>query len=69
MLAFANVAVSANPDYQVIFPPDFELATFHAKNQFTHWPISTEVFNRQDYKAGVDVSWWKSHSAPTSFFA
>jgi len=69
MLAFANVAVSANPDYQVIFPPDVELATFHAKNQFTHWPISTEVFNRQDYTAGVDASWWKNHSAPTSFFA
>jgi len=69
MLAFANVAIHAGPDYQVIFPPDVEFATFHGKNQFSRWPISTEVFNRQDYTAGVDVSWWKSHSAPTSFFA
>lgn len=69
MLAFANVAVHVNPDYQVIFPPDVELATFHAKNQFSRWPVSTEVFNRQDYTSGVDVSWWKSHAAPTSFFA
>ena len=68
-LAFANVAIHANPDYQVIFSPDVELATFHGKNQFSRWPVSTEVFNGQDYAAGVDVSWWKSHARPTSFFA
>jgi tetratricopeptide (TPR) repeat protein len=69
MLAFANVAVHVNPDYQVIFPPDVELATFHAKNQFSRWPWSTELFNGQDYSKGVDASWWKSHATPTSFFA
>ncbi|MBM3312900.1 MAG: DUF5107 domain-containing protein, partial [Candidatus Aminicenantes bacterium] len=68
-LAFANVAIHANPDYQVIFPPDVEMATFHGKNQFSRWPVSTEVFNGQDYRAGADVSWWKSHARPTSFFA
>jgi len=69
MLAWANVAVHADPDYQVIFPPDVEFATFHGKNQFSRWPVSTETFNRQDYAKGVDVSWWKAHGAPTSFFA
>jgi len=69
VLCFANVAVHANKDYQVIFPPDTEYATFHGKNQFSHWPISTEVYNRQDYTKGVDVGFWKNHSAPTSFFA
>ena len=69
MLAWANVAVHANPDYQVIFPPDVELATFHGKNQFSRWPVSNELFNRQDYRQGIDASWWKSHGAPTSFFA
>ena len=69
MLAWANVAVHANPDYQVFFPPDVEIATFHGKNQFSRWPLSAEIFNRQDYTKGVDVSWWKSHAAPTSFFA
>ena len=68
-LAFANVAIHANPDYQVIFPPDVEIATFHGKNQFSRWPVSREVFNGQDYTAGVDVGWWKSHARPTSFFA
>ncbi len=69
MLCFANAAVHANEDYQVIFPPSTEVATFHAKNQFSRWPVSTEVFNGQDYTRGVDVSWWKSHRRPTSFFA
>jgi tetratricopeptide (TPR) repeat protein len=69
MLAFANVAIQANADYQVIFPPDVDVATFHGKNQFSRWPVSTEIFNRQDYTKGVDVSRWKNHAAPTSFFA
>lgn len=69
MLYWANVAVHASKDYQIIFPPSTEFATFHGKNQFSHWPISTEVFNRVDYTRGVDISWYKSHRAPTSFFA
>lgn len=69
MLAFANIAVHANEAYQVFFPPSTEIATFHGKNQFSRWPVSAEVFNGQDYTKGVDVSWWKSHLRPTSFFA
>jgi tetratricopeptide (TPR) repeat protein len=69
MLAFANVAVHANKDYQILFPPSTELATFHGKNQFSRWPVSTEIFNGQDYTKGIDVSWWKNHVTPTSFFA
>ncbi len=69
ILCFANVAVHANEGYQVLFPPSTEIATFHGKNQFSRWPVSREVFNNQDYRAGVDVSWWKNHLTPTSFFA
>lgn len=69
MLAFANVAVHANENYQVLFPPSTEVATFHGKNQFSSWPISHEIYNGQDYTRGVDVSWWKNHLTPTSFFA
>jgi len=68
-LCWANVAVHANLDYQIIFPPSTEFATYHGKNQFSHWPISYDVFNRVDYTKGVDVSWWKNHPEPTSFFA
>ena len=69
MLYWANVAVHATEDYQIIFPPGTQFATFHGKNQFSRWPISTEVFNRVDYTKGVDISWYKNHPAPTSFFA
>jgi tetratricopeptide (TPR) repeat protein len=69
MLCWANAAVHANENYQVIFPPMTRLATFHGKNQFSHWPISREVYNGVDYTRGVDVSWWKNDPSPTSFFA
>ncbi len=68
-LYWANPAVFANPDYQVIFPPDTNIVTFHAKDQFSYWPISSSVFNGVDYTRGVDISWWKNHPNPTSFFA
>jgi tetratricopeptide (TPR) repeat protein len=67
-LFWANSAVHANPKYQIIFPPDTEYATYHGKNQFSHWPISYETFNNVNYD-GMDVSWWRNHPAPTSFFA
>jgi tetratricopeptide (TPR) repeat protein len=69
MLYWANVAVHATKDYQIIFPPGTEYATYHGKNQFSRWPVSSEIFNRIDYTQGVDVSWYKNHRAPTSFFA
>jgi tetratricopeptide (TPR) repeat protein len=68
-LYWANVAVHANEHYQVIFPPDTQYATYHGKNQFTHWPFSREFYHRVDYSKGVDISWWKNHPASTSFFA
>jgi tetratricopeptide (TPR) repeat protein len=69
ILCWANAAVHANETYQVIFPPGTSLATFHGKNQFSHWPVSRELYNRVDYSKGVDVSWWKNNPSPTSFFA
>jgi tetratricopeptide (TPR) repeat protein len=69
VLYWANVAVHATEDYQIIFPPGTEYATFHGKNQFARWPLCTEVFNGVDYSRGVDISWYKNHPAPTSFFA
>jgi tetratricopeptide (TPR) repeat protein len=60
MLCFANVAVSVNDQYQVIFPPSTQLSTGHFKRGFDKWPIDDE---------GVDVSWWKNHPGGTSIFA
>ena len=55
-LYWANVAVHVNPDYQVIFPPSTEFATYHGKHEFTRWPIGDSLFNGADYNC-VDISW------------
>ncbi len=68
-LYWANVAVHTNKDYQVIFPPSVGIATFHAKNSFTHWPFSTDIYNGQDFTRGVDLSWWKNSPQANSYFA
>jgi len=69
-LYWANVATHVNEDYQIFFPPSVDFATFHSKNSFAHWPITTEAFTRDDYyRDSIDVSWWKNHPNPTSFFA
>lgn len=69
MLCFANVAVHANDNYQVIFPPGTQYATFHGKREFTAWPFSTTKFAGADFTKGVDVSWYKNNISSNSFFA
>jgi tetratricopeptide (TPR) repeat protein len=68
-LDFTNTAVHANENYQVIFPPDTQFAVYHAKVEFAHWPLSHDVYQDVDYTRGVDLSWWKNHPTPVSFFA
>jgi tetratricopeptide (TPR) repeat protein len=68
-LYWANVAAHTNENYQVVFPPTVNIATYHAKNSFTNWPFSTEVYNGQDFTQGVDISWWKNSPNSNSFFA
>ncbi len=68
-LYWANVATHTNENYQTIFPPSVEFATFHAKNDFTHWPFSTDEYRGQDFTKGVDISWWKNVKRAASFFA
>jgi tetratricopeptide (TPR) repeat protein len=68
-LYFANIAVQANPQYQVIFPPATEYATNHHKKEFSRWPVSDNIYNNIDFRQGVDVSMWKNHPSPISMFA
>lgn len=68
-LYWANVAAHANEDYQTIFPPSVDLATYHSKVDFTHWPISNEKYRGEDFTEGVDISWWKNVRKSNSFFA
>ena len=68
-LFWINPAVHANEQYQVIFPPDVQFAAQHGKPEFARWPVATETYGGVDYTRGVDVSWWKNHPSPVSFFA
>ncbi|NRB63688.1 MAG: DUF5107 domain-containing protein [Saprospiraceae bacterium] len=69
MLFWANASTHANEDYQIIFPPQTQYATYHKKNQFTEWPISRQIYTGGDFRKGVDISQWKNHSISSSFFA
>ncbi len=69
MLFWINAAVHANTNYQVIFPPSTEWAAQHAKPAFANWPIAHQIYGGTDYRRGVDISWWKNHPNPVSFFA
>ncbi len=69
MLCFANLAVHANENYQVIFPPSTQYGVYHAKREFTAWPISTSRYAGADFTKGVDISWYKNHISSNSVFA
>jgi tetratricopeptide (TPR) repeat protein len=68
ILCWANVAVHVNDDYEVIFPPSVQVATYHSKIDFTYWPISRGRYRGYDY-AGLDINWWKNSPVSNSFFA
>ncbi|MBN1559152.1 DUF5107 domain-containing protein [candidate division KSB1 bacterium] len=67
-LYFANPAVHVDSTYQVIFPPEVEYVTQHAKREFARWPIADGRYGGYDY-ANVDISWWQNLPKPVSFFA
>jgi tetratricopeptide (TPR) repeat protein len=69
MLCFANVAVNANENYQIIFPPSTQWVTYHGKREFASWPIAHSRYSGADFTAGVDVSWYKNHLTANSMFA
>lgn len=69
MLCFANIAVHATDDYQVIFPPRTQYVTHHHKREFTTWPVATGRYGGYDFGTGVDASWYTNHVAANSMFA
>ncbi|HVO10792.1 MAG TPA: DUF5107 domain-containing protein [Vicinamibacteria bacterium] len=68
VLYFANPAVHANEQYEVLFPPDVAWATFHAKVDFAPWPLARGPFVGIDYPPGTNLGLWKNHPHPVSFF-
>ena len=67
-LFWANVAVTANENFRTFWPPSQEIGVFHNNNDFVHWPIAREEYRGVDYSSGVDLTWWKNHPEPVSFF-
>lgn len=67
-LFWANVAITANKDFRTFWPPSEEIAVFHNNSSFTEWPISHEIYQGTDYTERVDLTWWKNHPNPVSFF-
>ena len=69
-LFWANVAITANDDFRTFWPPSQEIGVFHNNSNFVQWPISTDTptYGRTSYKAGIDLTWWKNHPNPVSFF-
>ena len=67
-LFWANVAITANDDFRTFWPPSQEIGVFHNNSSFTEWPISHQVYKGVDYTKGVDLTWWKNHPDPVSFF-
>jgi tetratricopeptide (TPR) repeat protein len=69
MLCFANLAVNANENYQIIFPPDTQWVTYHFKRDFAAWPVAIGRYSGADFGAATDVSWYKNHESANSMFA
>lgn len=69
-LFWANVAITANEDFRTFWPPSQEIGVFHNNSSFIQWPFSNETDNygRTSYPEGVDLTWWKNHPNPVSFF-
>lgn len=67
-LFWANVAVTADENFRTFWPPSQEIGVFHSQTDFTHWPVSNQNYRGIDYTSGVDLTWWKNHPNPVSFF-
>lgn len=69
-LFWANVAVTANEDFRTFWPPSQKIGVFHNNAYFIQWPISGEIsqYGRTSYERGTDLTWWRNHPNPVSFF-
>ena len=65
---WANLAVHANENYQLKFPPDIDYITYHYKDQVVPFPIVKGNFARADFGTGTDITWFKNIPSPASFF-
>jgi len=70
-LWWANVAVSVNDNYQVIFPPDVVCVNDHSKRAMLPWPIAKGpygLYSGYEFREDKDISWVKNFPLPGSCF-
>jgi len=66
---WANLAVSVNEQYKIVFPPDVEYVCDHDRRAVISFPIMKGKFytaRQFDYGEGTDGSWFPNIVVPTS---
>ena len=66
-LWWANAGIHVHDRYEAFFPPDVTFVADHAKRAVSRYPIATDFYYGVDYRAGVDLAWYKNIPVPTSY--
>lgn len=66
-LWWANVGIRVHDQYQAFFPRDVTYVADHAKRAISSFPVARNFYYGVDYRAGVDISWYKNIPVPTSY--
>src|ERR1035438_4646326 len=66
-LWWANAGIHVHDRYEAFFPPDVTCVADHAKRAVSRYPIATDFYYGVDYRAGVDLAWYKNIPVPTSY--
>jgi hypothetical protein len=66
-LWWANAGIRVHDRYQAFFPPDVTFVADHAKRAVTAYPVARDFYYGVDYRAGVDLAWYKNIPVPTSY--
>ena len=70
-LWWANVGVSVNDGYQIIFPPDVYCVNDHGKRAMASWPLMTGkygVYHQYEFDQDTDISYYKNFTPAGSCF-
>jgi len=66
-LWWANAGIHVHDRYQAFFPPDVAFVADHARRALSLFPVARGFYYGVDYRAGVDISWYKNIPVPTSY--
>jgi tetratricopeptide (TPR) repeat protein len=66
-LWWANAGIQVHDRYQAFFPPDVTFVADHARRALSLFPVARSFYYGVDYRAGVDLTWYKNIPVPTSY--